>query len=577
MNDKTTIMEKYFYQVNKLCILLLAMASFNLFSCKKDVLNEVPLDFLAPENAYNTLPGIQQGIAGLYTSVRQNWFYGVNDNATQLYGMGTDVAYYGEDPGSARFITDYSTFFTPSNPYIAGFWGLNYQLIQRANVIIKGVNAAGPSTWVNEGQKNAYLAEAMFYRAFAYRLLVALYGDVPLVKDVITSAKTDFVRAPKADVYKLMEEDLSFAAANLPRQGKQEAPGRITQGAALHMLSELYINEGKYQLAVDAASKVVTGYNYALMTKRFGTRLGNDVFGTGDPYFDLFGYGNQNLAENTEAIWVIQVEPLIVGGLFDQGERVFGCAYYRMGNTPDGFKAFRGSLVNGAYTGYSDTLGRPVGWMRPTNYLAYNIWLSDWNNDIRNAENNIKRSFYYDSPGSKYDKKKIDFSQYPAGSRNALNDTCQYIFPYFMKFVDPVHHFTDPARAGGGDNHKDIYAIRFSETLLLRAEAYVRLNNLAAAAADINLIRARAKANPVNLQDVSLDYILDERSRELYGEEWRPLTLRRMGKLIERVKLYNNNPKTPGANIQSKNVLYPIPQNQIDLNIDAKMEQNPGY
>jgi hypothetical protein len=47
--------------------------------------------------------------------------------------------------------------------------------------------------------------------------------------------------------------------------------------------------------------------------------------------------------------------------------------------------------------------------------------------------------------------------------------------------------------------------------------------------------------------------------------------------LIERVKLYNNNPKTPGANIQNKNLLYPIPQSQIDLNIDAKMEQNPGY
>ncbi|MEJ7827260.1 MAG: RagB/SusD family nutrient uptake outer membrane protein [Segetibacter sp.] len=570
-------MSKYIYLFNRKCLLLLAIPGLMFFSCNKDVLKEVPLDFLAPENAYNTLPGIKQGIAGLYTSVRQNWYYGINDNATQMYGMGTDLAYYGEDPGSARFITDYSTFLTPSNPYISGFWGLNYQLIQRANVLIKGVNAADSSIWINVNQKNAYLAEAMFFRAFAYRILAAFYGDVPLVKDVTTLAKTDFVRAPKADIYKLMEDDLSFAAASLPVQGKEEAPGRITQGAALHMLSELYSTEGKYQLAVDAASKVITGYNYALMTKRFGTRLANDVFGKGDPYFDLFGYGNQNLPENKEAIWVIQVEPLVVGGLFDQGERIFGCAYYRMGNTPDGFKAFRGPMVNGSFTGYSDTLGRPVGWMRPTNYLAYNIWLSDWNNDIRNAEHNIKRNFYYDSPGSKFDKQKIDFSLYPSGSRNALNDTSQYIFPYFMKFADPVNHFTDPARSGGGDNHKDIYAIRLSETLLLRAEAYVRLNNLAAAAADINEIRNRAKATPAKPQDVSLDYILDERARELYGEDWRPITLRRIGKLVERVKLYNNNPKTPGANIRDFNILYPIPQNQIDLNIDAKMQQNTGY
>lgn len=570
-------MKAYSYLFNQRGLLLLTLPVLMLFSCSKNVLKETPLDFLAPENAYNTLPGIRQGVAGLYSSVRQNWFYGINDNATQLYGMGTDVAYYGEDPGSARFLTDYSTFFTPSNPYISGFWTLNYQLIQRVNVLIKAINASESTVWANDNQKNAYLAETMFFRAFAYRTLAAFYGDVPLVKDVITSSKTDFVRASKADVYKLMEDDLSFAAANLPPQGKEEAPGRVTQGAALNMLSELYLTEAKYQLAVDAASKVITGYHYALMNKRFGTRLGNDVFGKGDPYYDLFGYGNQNLAENTEAIWVIQVEPLIVGGLSDQGERVFGCAYYRMGNTPDGLPAFRGPLVNGGYTGYSDTLGRPVGWMRPTNYLAYNIWLSDWNNDIRNAENNIKRNFYYDSPGSRYDKKKIDFSLYPPGSRNALNDTCQYIFPYFMKFADPVHHLTDPARSGGGDNHKDIYAIRLSETLLLRAEAFVRLNNSDAAAADINQIRNRANATPVKPQDVTLDFILDERARELYGEEWRPVTLRRMGKLVERVKLYNNNPKTPGANIQNKNILYPIPQNQIDLNIDAKMEQNQGY
>jgi hypothetical protein len=565
------------YLFNNKCLLLFGVIILMFSSCSKDVLKEKPLDFLAPENAYNTLPGFQQGIAGLYTSVRQNWYYGVNDNATQLYGMGTDLAYYGEDPGSARFLTDYSTFFTPSNPYISGFWGLNYQLIQRANVIIKGANDADTAIWINDHQKKAYLAEAKFFRAFAYRILVSFYGDVPIVDEVISSAKTDFVRAPKADVYKFMEEDLSFAAANLPEPGKEEAPGRITQGAAWHMLSELYLTEGKYQLAVDAASKVINGFHYALMTKRFGTKLGNDVFGSGDAYFDLFGFGNQNLPENTEAIWVIQVEPIVVGGLYNQGERVFGPAYYRMGNTPDGFKAFQGELVNGSYTGYSDTLGRPVGWMRPTNYLSYQIWLSDWDNDIRNAEHNIKRNFYYNSPGSAFDKKKIDFSLYPAGSRNALNDTCQYIYPYFMKFVDPVHHFTDPARSGGGDNQKDIYAIRLAETLLLRAEAYVRLNNLNAAADDINQIRNRANATPVNPTDVSLDYILDERARELYGEDWRPITLRRMGKLIERVRLYNNNPKFPGANIKDNNILYPIPQNQIDLNIGAKMEQNPGY
>ncbi|CAL1521544.1 RagB/SusD family nutrient uptake outer membrane protein [Chitinophaga sp. MM2321] len=570
-------MKRYLYLLNRTCLLLIVAPALLLSSCSKRVLDEVPLDFLAPENAYNTLPGIKQGIAGLYTSVRQNWYYGVNDHATQLYGMGTDLAYYGEDPGSARFLTDYSTFINPSNSYIADFWNVNFQMIQRVNSLIKGINEADAGIWADESQKNAYLGEARFFRAFAYRLLVSYYGDVPLVDDVITTAKTDFVRTPKAEIYKFMEDDLAFAAGSLPVQGKEEATGRITQGAAWSILSEVYLSDGQYQLAVDAASKVIDGYHYSLMKNRFGTKLGHDIFGSGDPYYDLFGYGNQNLTENNEAIWVIQVEPLIVGGLYNQGERVFGPAYFRMGNTPDGFPAFRGELVDGNYTGYSDTLGRPVGWMRPTNYLAYDIWKGDWNKDMRNAEHNIKRNFYFDSPGSIYDKKKIDFSLYPAGSRNALNDTCQYIYPYFIKAADPLHHLTNAIESGGGDNHKDIYAIRLSETLLLRAEAYVRLENPGAAADDINEIRNRAKATPVKPAEVNLDYILDERARELYCEEWRPLTLRRMGKLVERVKKYNNNPMFPGANIQDFNILYPIPQNQIDLNIGAVMEQNNGY
>ena len=65
-------------------------------------------------------------------------------------------------------------------------------------------------------------------------------------------------------------------------------------------------------------------------------------------------------------------------------------------------------MLPGKYTGYSDTLGRPVSWVHPTNYAAYDIWRSDWNNDIRNAKYNIKRDFYYDNPASTYNGKKIN-------------------------------------------------------------------------------------------------------------------------------------------------------------------------
>jgi hypothetical protein len=293
---------------------------------------------------------------------------------------------------------------------------------------------------------------------------------------------------------------------------------------------------------------------------------------------NIQAYGNQNTPENKEAIWVVQFEPLVEGGSNFLGERGFGAAYYRMGNTPDGKKAFLGELYNGSYTGYSDTLGRPVAWIRPTWYSANIIWQDDWDNDYRNAKHQIKRDFFWDNPESAYYKQKIDFSLYSANAgRDAIKDTCQYIFPYFMKFADPLNHFESPDRSGGGYNHKDNYALRLAETYLLRAEAYINLGQKDNAAKDINVIRERSNATPITAAEATIDFMLDERVRELWGEEQRQITLRRTGKLVERVRKYNNNPKFPGLNIADYHVLLPIPQSQIDLNIDAEFPQNDGY
>jgi len=557
---------------------LIVILFFVQFSCQKEVLEETPMDFLAPINAYNTIPGIQQGITGLHEHARWAWFTDQADQdffAIMVAGVGTDIAFHGENPGGNRKLVNYQAEMTSENIQFTFLWTTGYQLIQRANSLIYGINKAPESIWTGNTKKNEYLAEAMFFRAWVYYQMASLYGPLPLINDVISTAKVDFTRTPLDEIYKSLETDLKFAAANLPLPGKEETVGRINQKAAWHVLTQVYLSEKKYQDAVDAASKVIDGYNSALMTSRFGAT--KDVFGTGDVFLDLFAYGNQNLANNTEAIWVIQFEPIITGGSSYPGERGFGPAYFRLGNTPDGFPAFRGDLLDGKYTGYSDTLGRPVAWTKPTNLAAYDVWRSDWSNDIRNAPHNIKRNFYFDNPASKFNKQKIDFKLYPAGSRDALRDTCQYIFPYFMKHVDPKNHFTDPARAGGGYNHKDVYAIRLAETILLRAEAYLGLNNKTAAAADINRVRTRAKATPVDPSKVDIDYMLDERVRELWGEEFRHITLRRTGKLLERVRKYCNNPVYPACNIQDYNVLWPIPQRQIDLNIGAAFPQNPGY
>jgi len=577
--EKLYKMKKYFDILSKKSLLIAGTLLLIFSSCDESVLDEVPLDFLAPENAYTTVAGVRQGITGLHYTFRNYWFWGDQDQGSMWRGVGSDVAFHGEDPNSTRFLCNYVNYLIPASNYVLQYWTRNYELIQRANVLVDRIDNSDPAMWASEAQKNAFKAEAMFFRAYAYRILVSYFGDVPLVTEVINSAKTDFVRAPKADVYKQIEDDLIYAGANLPGRLQEEAPGRITKAAALTVLSEIYLEQGKYQQAVDAATSVITGAGYALMTNRFGAQI--DVFGTADAYYDLFRYGNQNLAENTENIWSVQFEPLIEGGGAWQGERGMGPAYFRWGNAPDGKKAFRGEFVNGVYTGYSDTLGRPVSWVRPTTYVTHHIWADNWDTDIRNAKHSIKRDFYYDNPASVWDKQKLDFSQfaanYAAGTRDPVRDSCQYIFPYFMKFADPCNHFDRAHQSGGGYSHKDVYVIRLAETILLRAEAYLGLGRKDLAAADINLVRNRAQATPVEEDDVTIEYILDERARELYGEEWRHITLRRVGLLVQRVRALNDNPKNPGLNIQDYHVLWPIPLSQIDLNIDAVIPQNLGY
>lgn len=116
--------------------------------------------------------------------------------------------------------------------------------------------------------------------------------------------------------------------------------------------------------------------------------------------------------------------------------------------------------------------------------------------------------------------------------------------------------------------------MRLSETYLLRAEAYFHKGDLANAANDINVVRGRAQAKPVQPGQISLDYILDERMRELVVEEPRRKTLVRLNKLYERTMKYNFRVKD---NMEPYHELWPIPQTAIDANTGAKLQQNPGY
>ncbi|RZK28202.1 MAG: RagB/SusD family nutrient uptake outer membrane protein, partial [Hymenobacter sp.] len=255
--------------------------------------------------------------------------------------------------------------------------------------------------------------------------------------------------------------------------------------------------------------------------------------------------------------------------------------------TVNGVAAF--SWPIGDYTG-----GRGVGFMAPSFWFGDSVWRSDFNNDIRNANHNFVRVFTATNPASPLYNQPISTLAPPAGSKGtngavlAANRYDRAFYPYQSKATQPYVHPTalyenpnnaNPVlkyllKAGAGGLYIDQYMFRLAETYLLRAEAYVGLGNTTAAAADINRVRARSNANPVTPGNVNIDYILDERLRELGVEEKRAITLMRLGKWVDRVRRLN---PVYSAQVKENYNLWPIPFSEIERNRTAVLEQNPGY
>jgi hypothetical protein len=531
-----------------------------LTSCKDSVLDEKPLAFLNPDVVLVDKAGFETAITGLHSAARDELF-GTDTENLHAMNIGTDAYQSG---AVSTLLRDYNISLTPTLFSVDYWWEWAYlKMIPRANIVIEYADKPA-AKWASDAEKNAIVAEARFFRAYTYNILVNLYGDVPLVDKVQTTPKTDYTRAPRKDLLDFARQDLEFASQWLPKI--PAAPGRITKAAADHVLTEVYLALGDNDKAIQSATAVIGDGIHKLMTERFGSKTGLP----GDVFSDLFRDKNQNLAANTETIWAIQFEYQTPGGVAysnatnptafggNSSMRAWGAAYHNI-KDPDGKS---GMVV-------CDSLGRPVGWVMGTPYASYDVWKEDWN-DMRNSQYNMRRNFYYNNPTSAYFLKKVD----PVAAKiDTLNSGWYY--PYTRKLEgDPLAGNT------AGRTFVDFYKIRLAETYLLRAEAYIRKGDAQKAADDLNVLRARARAKPVTAAKATLDYILDERVRELIMEEPRRRTLVRFGYLagsnvlVDRVKKYN--PKT-GTAIDAKHELFPIPQKFIDANLDVKISQNPGY
>jgi hypothetical protein len=200
--------------------------------------------------------------------------------------------------------------------------------------------------------------------------------------------------------------------------------------------------------------------------------------------------------------------------------------------------------------------------MRLSNWVLYNLYDAG---DMRNSENNIRRHYTYNDP-----TQPTLFGK-PVPYNNS--DTIYIICPHTTKW-----YCFDPNDLFGYATIKDYIMMRLGETYLLQAEAQFQQGDMTGAAASINALRTRANAPQVTSGQITMDFILDERARELIGEENRRMTLMRTGTLVTRtLNLNSNSVVNPVTGLTKTNLLLPIPQNEIYLNKDAVLTQNPGY
>lgn len=514
-------------------------------SCSDSFLDEEVRSSYSPETLNDKL-GFEASLIGLYQQISNFYIYNDWQGWLCIWQDGTDIVWPTQPQGIEVPFYQYE-LLTSDNPAVLRTWTLMYNIVENSNGIIANVAEPDISDMTDEEELDVE-AEARFFRALAYNYLATLWGDVPLVKEQLTQPKTDFVRTPVGEVNTFIEEDLLFAVENLPPVDEQPQEARVNTYVAAQLLAKVYLRVGLPGKAEEQCDYIINSGEYKLITGRYGVHADEP----GDHFSDMFFVGNLRRSQgNTEAIWVLEQEnPTDVRGGspgFPQQRRVWGAAYHnRAGMLP------------------ADSLGgRGIARMRLNNWVLYGLYDDG---DIRNSKYNIRRAFYYNDPAHELYGQKVPYEG---------PDTLFIIAPYTTKWKQ-----FDSRDTFGFGLWKDFMLMRLGETYLLRAEARLLQEDPDGAAADINVLRDRANAPDVDPADMDMDFILDERVRELLAEENRRMELMRTGMLVERATSFRQNgtPETMvTTGLSETHLLFPIPLTEIQLNKDADLGQNEGY
>lgn len=527
--------------------------------CRLDITEHNPSGTTA-ETVFTTPAGFETLVNAAYSYTR--WWYGKEDGYS-LSEMGTDIWMSGNGDVNPT-LSSYQNL-NGSQAALTSLWERFYTAINLVNAGVKGIDDAG----LTGTRKTTRLAELRFLRAFYYWHLTETWGDVHFTLEPTNGIQTEANKTPAADIYKQIFEDLNYAVANLPTTTTEY--GRITKGGAEAFLARMALTRGNNQEALTRATNVINSYGYKLLPN----------------YADLWRMDN---LKNSEVVWAVNYS--VNTSLDDRANAVlFPNGHPRGGHN--------GHLMFGQLYDREPGMVRDIANGRPFNRWMPTVFLLDLFDESSDARYGASFKQVW----------RANSATRPAGM--ALGDTAVFITKNVVpaaarvgkvyriydrdaiyrtngtpvtrgQYVD-LQKFLDPTRATVAEevSGRDAFVIRLAEMYLIQAEANLHLGNTAAAATAINVLRTRAALPGRSAQmqvtgtDITLDFILDERARELAGEQLRWFDLKRTGKLVDRLKARNPD---AAAFIQAFHALRPIPQRQLDAvsNKDV-FKQNPGY
>lgn len=536
--------------------MFIILSSFLLTVSCTDTLEEYNPSGSTAESVYSTPEGFESLVNAAYSY--QRWWYG-KEEGYNMTEMGTDIW----TSGAGDVWPDLSTYVNlqGSNSALTPEWKAFYAGVNLCNAGISRIEGVGYSPQKRLQRE----AELRFLRAFYYWHIVETWGGVHFSLDETQGIVTTANKTPVETFYKQIFEDLKFAVSNLASTTSDY--GRVTKPAAMSFLARMYLTRGMNAEANAMARAVING--------GFGFKLESN-------YADLWKMSNN---QNKEIIYAVNYSTnLTLNDLQNSSTNPLG--HSRGSN--NGHMDFLMKYDNLPGLTRSIEYGRPFNRYMPTRALLQlysendaryegsfmEVWLA--NKAVKGGLNigdtaAIATRKVYN--GNRSNKSVFDINDI-YNQDGSAKDKLHY--PTLTKHMDPTRASYNEAQSA-----RDAYVIRLAEVYLIAAEAQMKLGRSDSAAYYINIVRSRAAkpgkkdAMQITPEQVSLDFILDERAREFAGEQLRWFDLKRTGKLVERVKKLNPD---AASFIQPYHIVRPIPQSQLDAVTNRnEFVQNEGY